>query len=60
MTWLVLHCVGLHYIVLGTLYIARLRMKETGLNFTTETGRALQLDKNNDTLRTRNLKILHW
>lgn len=22
--------------------------------------RTLQLDKNNDTLRTRNLKILHW
>ena len=60
MTWLVLHSVGLHYIVLGTLYIARLRMQETGLNFTTETGRTLQLDKNNDTLRTRNLKILHW
>ena len=37
MTWLVLHCVGLHYIVLGTLYIARLRTQETGSHFTSET-----------------------
>ena len=59
MTWLVLHCVGLHYIVLGTLYIARLRTQETGLNFSTETVAHCKLDKNNDTLRTRNLKILH-